>query len=240
MSYDFLGLVNDVNTRLNEVHLTESNFSSATGFYNQAKEAVNSSVRYINQSQHQWPFNHIEQEETLSAGIVRYGLPADAKTIDYDSFRIIKNASLNNETVKLRKLSYEEYLEKFVDLEYETSTGVRDLPDYIVQTQGLEYAVVPPPDKDYEIVYEYFRYPVDLINATDIPNIPERFRHVIVDGAMHYAYLFRSNSQDAVLAKQRLDEGVKHMRTLLTNRTEYMRSTAITANRITNVFLSKP
>ena len=31
MAYDFLGLVNDVNRRLNEVSLTSSNFDTATG-----------------------------------------------------------------------------------------------------------------------------------------------------------------------------------------------------------------
>ena len=35
MAYDFIGLVNEVNRRLNEVELTTSNFSTATGFYSQ-------------------------------------------------------------------------------------------------------------------------------------------------------------------------------------------------------------
>ena len=33
MAYDFLGLTNDVNRRLNEVELTSSNFFSSTGAY---------------------------------------------------------------------------------------------------------------------------------------------------------------------------------------------------------------
>ena len=33
MAYDFLELVNKINRRLNEVELTSSNFSTATGFY---------------------------------------------------------------------------------------------------------------------------------------------------------------------------------------------------------------
>ena len=40
MAYDFLGLVNDVNRRLNEVELTTSNFSTATGEYGMIKDAV--------------------------------------------------------------------------------------------------------------------------------------------------------------------------------------------------------
>ena len=105
MAYDFLGLVNDVNTRLNEVQLTSSNFSTASGFYQQAKDAVNSAVRYINQSQYEWPYNHVEQEEALTAGTTRYSLPSDCKTVDMDSFRIKRSTSLGNDTIKLSILT---------------------------------------------------------------------------------------------------------------------------------------
>ena len=37
MAYNFLGLVNEVNRRLNEVELTTSNFAAATGYYSTAK-----------------------------------------------------------------------------------------------------------------------------------------------------------------------------------------------------------
>ena len=48
MAYNFLELVNEINRRLNEVELTTSTFTSATGFYQTAKDAVNSSMRHIN------------------------------------------------------------------------------------------------------------------------------------------------------------------------------------------------
>ena len=88
MAYDFLGLVNDVNRRLNEVSLTSSNFDTATGEYGMIKDAVNSSIRYINQHEYEWPYIHVTAEETMTAGVVRYAFPADAKTIYFDSFRI--------------------------------------------------------------------------------------------------------------------------------------------------------
>ena len=59
MAYNFLGLVNAMNRRLNEVELTSSNFATATGFYSQAKDAVNAAIRYINQSEYFWSFNHM-------------------------------------------------------------------------------------------------------------------------------------------------------------------------------------
>lgn len=227
MAYDYLGLVNDVNRRLNEVELTAANFANATGEYSMIKDAVNSAIRYINQQEYEWPFNHVEAEETLTAGTVRYAFPADAKTIDFDSFRIKRNDTFNNATKKLNLMSYEEYLEKYVDYEYNTNTNVRALPEYIFRTPNQEFGVIAPPNNAYELVYEYYRLPVDLINATDVPTVPEQFRYVIVNGAMHFAYMFRGEGQEAAMIQQRFDSEIKQMRSLYINRYDYLRSTVI-------------
>ena len=227
MAYDFLGLVNDVNRRLNEVQLTSANFSNSVGFYGAAKDAVNASIRYINQSTFEWPFNHVEQEEDLSVGQVRYGYPADTKTIDMESFRVKRNAAFGNETSKLSILSYEDYLDRYIDAEYNTDSGLQSLPRYVFRSPSQEYGVYPPPDKAYEIVYEYYRLPVDLINPTDVPTIPEQFRYVIVDGAMFYSYLFRGNTQDSSLMFEKFETGIKDMRTIYVNRYEYVRDTRV-------------
>jgi len=88
MAYDYISLVNDINRRLNEVELTTSNFSTATGYYSFAKDAVNSAIRHINQEEFEWPWNHVEETEVLVAGTARYGFPYDAKTINMNTFRI--------------------------------------------------------------------------------------------------------------------------------------------------------
>lgn len=228
MAYDFLGLVNDVNRRLNEVELTASNFDSALGFYSAAKDSVNASLRFINQTAFEWPFNHVEQEEDLTAGEIRYAYPADAKTIDFDSFRIKRSSTFNNETRKLRLISYEEYLDKYVDAEYNSdNTSIRTIPNFVFRAPSQEFGVYPVPDNAYELVYEYYRLPVDLVSATDVPTIPEQFRYVITDGAMYHAYLFRGNTQDATLQFQKFEEGIKDMRTLYVNRYDYVRDTRV-------------
>lgn len=224
MAYDFLGLVNDVNTRLNEVHLTSVNFSNTTGFYQQAKDAIIASIRYINQDEYEYPFNHVEQEDIMSANTVRYGFPNDIKTIDMDSFRIKRDLSLNVITTKLNVILYEEFLDKYLDLEY-NSSSTAGVPQYVFRTPSFEYGLIPAPDKAYSLIYEYYRTPVDLILATDVPTIPERFRHIIVDGAMYYAYLFRNNSQDAQISLQKFTTGIKQLRSLTINRYEYIRDT---------------
>lgn len=232
MAYDYIGIVNDVNRRLNEVELTggtgtNANFDKATGEYSMIKDAVNASIRFINQHEFEWPFNHVEEEEVVTPGLVRYGAPTDAKLIDFDSFRIKRDDTLGNQTKKLKVISYEEYLEKYVDLEYNTSTGIRQIPNYVFKTPDQEFGIVNPPDKAYTLVYEYYRLPVDLINDTDVPSIPEQFRYVIVDGAMHFAYLFRGETQESALAQQRFEQEIKQMRSLYINRYDYMRSTVV-------------
>ena len=111
MAYNFLGLVNAVNRRLNEVELTSSNFASAIGFYSQAKDAVNAAIRYINQSEYFWSFNHTTKEQTLVANTSRYAFPTDAKVINFNTFRIKENTTLGNSTTRLTEIVYEDYLD---------------------------------------------------------------------------------------------------------------------------------
>ena len=238
MAYDYLGLVNDVNRRLNEVELTTTNFATANGEYGMVKDAVNASIRFINQHEYEWPFNHVTEEETLTAGIVRYTFPSDAKTINFNTFRIKRNDTLGNETRKLNVLSYEEYLDSYADVEYNTSTSLRQLPTYVFKAPSSEFGLVNPPDQAYELVYEYYRLPVDLINSTDVPSIPEQFRYVIVDGAMYFAYLFRGESQESAMMQARFEQEIKQMRSLYINRYEYLRSTILNTTVTTSARVS--
>lgn len=225
----FLELVNEVNRRLNEVELTTSNFASSSGFYAHAKDAVNASIRYINQSEFEWPFNHNLQTLTLTANQSRYAFPADCKVINFNSFRIREDATIGNATTKLSSITYEEYLDKYVGQEYNSTSG-QGVPVNVVQAPSLEFILTPEPDKAYELIYEYYNFSTDLVLNTDTTIIPDRFKHVITDGAMHYAYLFRGNTQDALVAKEKFDEGIKHMRSMLINRTRYVRSYMIPQN----------
>ena len=223
MAYDFLGLVNDVNGRLNEVPLTTANFATSTGYYTFTKEAINSAIRHINQEEFEWPWNHREEEIVLSAGYSRYPYPLDAKTINMNTFRIKRDATLGNSTVKLKNMSYEEYLDKYVDNEYNSASSNRNVPEYIVRTPSRELILVPTPDKAYELVYEYYQLGYDLVLHNDIPTLPESYRNVIVDGAMYYVYQFRSDTQMASLSQQRFADGIKYLRSQHINRTDYIR-----------------
>ena len=307
MAYNFLELVNEINRRLNEVELTTTTFTTATGFYQTAKDAVNSSIRHINHEEFSWPWNHREEEEVLSAGIARYSYPEDAKLINMDSFRIKRNERItstarvngaissttalvvdtnvgtitagmtvtgegivgtvtvsslsdqNNlvlstqqtlsdnvaltftkglgvETKKLKAMDYQEYLDNHVDHEYNTNNSIRTVPRNIIRTPSQEFIFYPCPDKAYEVVYEYYQNPVSLSLSSDVPTIPKEFQHVIVDGAMFYAYQFRGDNQSAQISQQKFEQGIKYMRSLYINRYDYLRSSMIVkASGVNNV-----
>ena len=227
MAYDFIGLVNDVNRRLNEVEVTEANFSSVTGFYGLAKDAVNASIRHINQEEFEWPWNHVEETEVLAEGVVRYSMPYDSKTVNLNSFRVKKDADLQVDTYRLKVLNYEEYLDKYVDAEYNSSTNARGKPRYVVRAPSRELLFVPAPDKPYEVVYEYYTMGYEMNLPKDVPTLPEQYRWVIADGAMFYVYQFRGDLQAAQLNQSKFEQGIKNLRSLNINRTEYLRDTRV-------------
>lgn len=110
MSLTFLTLTNSVITRMNEVSLTSSNFADARGIQVQCKNAVNEALRYINQREFGYPFNHSTNTSTLVPGKVRYALPANTKYIDYNTARIKKDNDVNASGNNLAELNYNEYI----------------------------------------------------------------------------------------------------------------------------------
>jgi len=227
MAYNYLGLTNDVAQRLNEIELSSSNFAGATGVYGTMKQSVNSAIQYINQDTFQWPFNFTSYEETLVAGTARYSYQSDAKWVDFNTFRIKRDDTFGNSTQKLHLLDYEQYLHTKVDDEYNSDTGIRDLPRTVSQTPDQQFVLNPVPDEAYVLEYEYYQKAVDMVDYDDVPSVPADFRHIIVDGAMYYNHLFRSDYEAADRAFSKFETGIGNMRKNYVNRFEYVRDTRL-------------
>jgi hypothetical protein len=224
MAYDFLGLTNDIARRLNETELTAANFVTATGVFSQLKDSVNAAIRDINQSHFAFPFNHNFDTITLTAGQLRYPLPTNSKYVDFDTVRLQRSTTpLVESARKLTQLSYDEYVSRFIDEEYKTASQ-GSAPEYVVRAQDSDIIFAPIPDAAYSIKYEYYMFPADLTNATDVPTIPFRYRHVIVDGGMYYAYMFRDNLESARVSFQKFESGIKRMRVQNVNENVYARA----------------
>ena len=112
MALTFLSLTNDVITRMNEVTLTSANFTDARGVQVQCKNAVNEAIRYINQREFGYSFNHASNISTLVPGQCRYTLPTSTKSVDYNTARIKKDSDLNVAGNNLTTLNYNEYIER--------------------------------------------------------------------------------------------------------------------------------
>lgn len=126
MAETYLTLTNKVLARLNEVQLTTSSFANARGIQVQAQNAVNESVRYINQKEFQYPFNHSTKTETLVPGTVRYSIPTTAKTVDYNTFRMVKDSDLGSSGGRLYIINYNDYINSYITQEDEITTTTLD------------------------------------------------------------------------------------------------------------------
>ena len=199
MAYDFMGLVNKICHKMNEVPLTTSNFASANGFYSDAKDSVNSAIDDINHDEFQWPFNHSLGTQVLTVdGTVRYAIPADAKAVNWNSFRVRRNDTFGNDTVFLHPKDYEFYIKYIADAEYDTANeSIRTVPNTVYEDLNRDIIIYPPADNAYTVDFDYYILPTPLVNPTDVPTAPVAFESVIYSGSLHYAYEFRSDIENS-------------------------------------------
>ena len=102
------------------------------------------------------------------------------------------------------------------------------IPTHVFRAPDDRYGLFPYPNKAYTLAFDYYTFPTsDLSAHGDTTTIPDRFKHVIVDGAVSYVYLYRSEVPLYERSFAMFNEGIKHMQTLLINRFDYMRSTYI-------------
>ena len=222
----FLNITNELLRRLNEVVVDQSEFATVRNVQALAKDAVNSSVRKIIQSAQEWPFTLATEEQTLVAGTGTYSFPTDASSVDWESFYIKQLVSKTNTPRKMTVIPYTEYLETYrpSDDTGNTGTGI-GVPIRVYQTQEEKFGVTPIPDDAYVVEYKYWTVPSSMTLFGDVCIIPDRFIHVVLDGAMMYMMRFRSNDQSAQIHQQDFVEGIKMMRRILVDDNLSIRST---------------
>jgi len=223
----FLNLTNELLRRLNEVQIDQSDFGSTKNVQALAKDAINSSMREILQDAQEWPFTLVTYEQTLTAGAGQYSFTTDYSKADWNTFYINKLTSKNNTPRKLSLLTYDQYLSKYRTVEDQSGEGGRADPYFVYMTQEEKFGVYPIPDASYVVEYKYWKYPADLITYNDVALIPDRFKHVVIDGAMMYMMMFRANEQSAQLHTQKFKNGIEMMRRLVVDQPVNVISTAI-------------
>jgi hypothetical protein len=236
----YIALVNELLRRLNETTLDTAGdgFGDARNLQAIAKDAINSSTREILQVSQEWPFTLTTYTETLSAGTGTYAWQTDASKIDWDTFYLKKLTSADNEPKLLPVIKYEDYLRHYRPQEENSGEPGRAVPTTVYQTQERKYGVTPLPDAAYQIEYRYWSFPSDLTAFDDTSIIPDRFKHVLIDGAMMYMMRFRSNEQSAALHQQKFESGIDTMRRLLLDEPRYITSTIIPGRAFNRVGLN--
>ena len=226
----YVELTNELLRRLNEVpvDIAGSDFTSLRNVQATAKDAINSSLREIYQTGQEWPFLKTTYTQTLTAGTREYTFPTTYSSVDWETFYLKKNSTKENTPTVLKAIAYEEYISIYRPMDdLADQVNGDSAPIKVYQTFGDSFGVTPIPDADYEIEYVYWSVPTSLTNYNDICVVPERFNHVIIDGAMAYMMHFRSNEQSANMHQQKFEQGIKQLRSLHINRTEYLRDTRV-------------
>jgi len=211
MPSTYMNLTNRLLRRLNEVELTESNFAAAKGIQATAKDCILDTVREINTSRIDWPFNAVEHSQYLEVGVEEYGWPSALVAADWDSFQIQKDDTLNVNHKRLTPISREEWYTRHRDKDYDTETTGQKIPDYTFPSHGSGWGVSPSPDQEYLIKYRYYKNPTDLSLYDDEVTIPNRYDYVIMSGALYHLNIFKENVDAATLAEGRYKKGVDTM-----------------------------
>ena len=224
----YITLVNQLLRRINETELavTGEGFADVRNLQALSKDAINSSIREILQVSQEWPFTLTTYTQTLVAGTGVYSFPADFSKVDWDTFYLKRDTTLNNEPMRFPVIPYTEYLKTYRPAEDLGGSNARTIPQNIYQTQDAKFGVTPVPDAAYEVEYRYWSFPPDLSAYDDTSVIPNRFSTVVIDGAMMYIMRFRSNEQSAQIHERKLNDGIDNMRRLLLDSPLRVTSTA--------------
>jgi hypothetical protein len=240
MSTTYINLTNDLLRRTNEVTLpaTGDGFDTAKNVQAIAKDSINNSIREILQDGHQFPFLKTTATQTLTVGTGTYDFPTDTASIDWDTVYLRALSSAGTTAKALPVITFEQYVKFYKAIEENSGTSARSSPTVVYQTAEEKFGVSPIPDAAYVVEFVYYKFPNDLSAASDTMIIPDRFKHIIIDGAMMYMMRFRSNEQSAQIHQQKFKDGIKTMRRLLLDDPIFVRSTFINRSRSTNNILS--
>lgn len=162
---------------------------------------------------------------TLVAGTLEYATNTNAASIDWDSFFIQRDDSLDSpDHRELCYVSIDKYRRyNRQQEENKTTADEYDKPDAVVRTLDNKAIFYPKTDDAYTVEYEYFAKPTDLVSSTDVPAIPSNFDMVIVSGATMYMHKYLDDETKAQLEANVFRKKIKDMRRSIMPREETVR-----------------
>lgn len=225
-SNTFLGMTNRVLRRLNDVPLTTDNFTTARGIQATIKDAVVDAIRHINRHPGGWPWNAVQHTMTLSAGTPEYAWPLYFKSAEWRTFQIQKDDTLGAQTTTLKLIDRDVWYHQYRGRSLQNESSW-DIPRSVFESHGNGFGVYPTPDKDYEITFRYYSYPVEPEEATDEINIPEQWHDAVFYHALSAGHSFKENEEQAQRYDRMFKETVEEMAVILLHRSDYFRDTRV-------------
>lgn len=189
---NFLTLVNEVLSELDVPAVTT--LTGSTGMPKRTMSWVNRTIFDIYNRSNDWGFRESSGTFSTVAGTGTYSLPS---TVDLDSLKTLFRQS---DQVPLQYVDYENW---------DGLGGLSGLPGYYSVFQNL-ILLSPVPSQVTVIGFRYQLNPVNLANDSDLPVIPAKWHHVIVDGAAYRAKLFLGDD-DFREQLARYEQGIKRM-----------------------------
>lgn len=229
----FLVLANKVIRHFNEVQLTSTNFSAATGFQDFVKDSILDAVRIIEQSEQEWPWRWNAASQTLTGTTQDYSFPTTTldttDKIDWDSFVLKRDDTLDPTVTekRIQYISWDQYLHDYAARDANISTGDASIrePKFVTWRQEEDkYRLTPTPDRAYTIGFEWWGFRADMSAHGDTTRIPQRFDHVIDRYAKSFCYDWRGDESRAAKLFNAGDSGVSDMKISLVNREQTLRS----------------
>ena len=81
--------------------------------------------------------------------------------------------------------------------------------------------------RQYVLKYTYFKTATELDLHGDVPETPNQYKIVLIDGAVYHLYMMRDNVELASLSKKLFTDGIEKMRQILINRYIRIRDTRV-------------
>lgn len=218
MATTFIQLTNKLLTTLNETPLTAAQFSGATGFNGQAKDAINNSIHDIIRKFPLWPFLKEQHTISTSSGVTEYTINQAYSPIDFYTCQVNRNTAVTPAIVQssLVFMDYHLYKRYRYPVDMEASSGQWAQPQWITRPPtGNTIIVSPVPDRTYVVSYETWEVPSDLVASSDVTAIPDQFVPVIISGGTWYTNLFRENIEAATITGKKFKSDLDDMLRLL-------------------------
>lgn len=226
----YLELTNELLRKLNEVEITSSTFPSLTGIQAAAKDSIRYSISEIMDAENEWSFNWVTGSQLLTQGQNEYTLPTDCDNADWESFRIRKDDVLNVNTTPLKLISKDYWYQNLRAADEDAgSDGVR-MPDSVFMSNYgavKSFGVTPSPERAYTVEFEYYLINAELNLYSDTVRIPDRYKFVIMSGALKHFNLFKDNVEQGAFWQKEFERNISGMRKSLAPRKDDLRDTRI-------------